>query len=434
MRDHSSTLILSLSASLLLLGAGCTPPSDDSDRTAVADASSDTDDSEPENIKPAEYMSDYFERRQDYACEVEWSCPSIAFNRFSNNEGNSYYPHLSVNFPTKQACKNHDPFTAASDLTAGFKLDLRAGRIGIDQKLATECLSLLNGEIRDGVSSCDAPHWMAIEPNRCSPSSVLEGKVEYGGPCRTDEACGYTDSSKSLECDRPEQSCSGTCRLEYGSAGEKTLGEACEVSLSSNECLPDLHCAPATDEQQSTSGVCIEPETRQKGELCGGYPDCEPGLRCVISQDKPGARCQEPQALGQPCEFSYSCREGKSCNGTQCVERYSADIGDPCPVDSDYGRFGRVCKPQLTCLDNICHDVPIRQQGETCSNSTDTPRGCAPGLRCDQETCKPFANHGESCASADDCVGGSSKSDCDSGTCAPAMPDPGRPSCQKQID
>lgn len=294
-------------------------------------------------------------------CTAVYDCPE---------KQSPFYAVFAGRFADKQACldgaadlldiNTSDPETEAA---------IEAGRAEFNSAKANECLSAVD----QMMASCPAVGALqtTIETGACA--EIITPKQAEGDPCNGDDECvsGFCDYSSTSEC-------YGTCAPAPQKAG---AGESCDQL----DCETGLICA--SEGQQSTSYVCIQPNSRQDGEACEfGMNMCADGLVCGTS-----GTCGQPpsyQSSGGDCDLSDTfCEPGTVC----------ADL-----TQTASGASGTCSAPKA--------------QGEDCRQTFQ----CQPGLYCDTSqsatgTCAALKAEGDACEDSEEC---SANLYCDSGQCA----------------
>ncbi|HAN30743.1 MAG TPA: hypothetical protein DCQ06_04030, partial [Myxococcales bacterium] len=247
--------------------------------------------------------------------------------------------------------------------------------------------------------------------------AVFVGQVADGGDCISNEDC-----AGGAFCSANEQTCPGKCaaRNARGQACTKDSctkglycgeGDTCtDKELDGGACTDDEHCLSGDCEQDSEDspgngpdekGVCVKagmmPPTIKLGEPCSLEMTsvCEAGAACVMtgldpSTSEPITLCKAKVAVDETCYLGFPhCPSGYYC--------------DAKPQDG--GSF-----------EGACQALP--KDGEACL--TESFGTCAPGLVCDQGTCRKVARIGEACTSNATCISGL----CESGACVVAPCDP----------
>jgi hypothetical protein len=139
-----------------------------------------------------------------------------------------------------------------------------------------------------------------------------------------------------------------------------SAGEACIRPLDERAvCAPGSYCMP---EALPVIGryFCGTCERRPRvGERCGGLPLCVEGARCLEGE------CRWVREIGESCESENECRFHR-CVDSVCFPSedtptpYAAVVGRECDRDKDCGR-----QASLYCDDGSCRPLP--DEGESCA-------------------------------------------------------------------
>lgn len=285
---------------------------------------------------------------------------------------------------------------------------IAAGRVTYDASKAPACVAAL------AARACDA--LTQREPPECQ--AALDGTVEVGGDCTLDAECKGQTYCKS------SGACPGQCAALEPAGGRCT---------DDGDCQPGLQCPGETL-------TCARPSA--VGEDCGGgvAPDCAPGSLCLGDDQEEGVpgKCRSITSVfvgdvgascggfvsgGSDftlCKPNLSCAlsfEGTSLSG-QCVEKFAAN--GPCKASFPDGcPAGQFCDTPTSppSLDGTCRPVP--KAGERCGSPTSDGL-CEPYHVCvfvgnePRGTCRPMADNGAPCTTADQCWSGR----CERGACA----------------
>jgi hypothetical protein len=243
-------------------------------------------------------------------------------------------------------------------------------------------------------ASCDCATGLA-EPSKCEAAvtpELAEGIAEaqllglhYHAEC-LDRANAYIDA---LGCKKANEVADDQkitdlafaaqrCKLV---AGNGQLGETCVAidgggfSQLGDTCEQGLTCAD----------LCI-PIPSKKGDLCGAFVACPPGLACLDPDADGGRTCEPVAASGKKCNphDDGGCDVDLTCdpNSLKCAKLPGA--GQPCPTG--------VCDTSSICDGMNC--VALPGDGQPCPDAV-----CAAGLSCDFDTgvCAAPPGKGEMC-------------------------------------
>ncbi|QDG51740.1 hypothetical protein FIV42_13575 [Persicimonas caeni] len=212
----------------------------------------------------------------------------------------------------------------------------------------------------------------AAEPEVCE--KTLEGQVEDGGECYSDEECVVGECMGQEWSENGEVTQPGTCSTGFA------IGEACEWS---DECVEGTYCNQEYDEDTGEFvGTCEK--IGDVGDACGGSSQsCKDGLFCDQQYDSDTGQtvgtCKAPSAVGESCD-SGGCVDGAYC------ETY----------DPETGESPNVCKARKGegegCNYGQCNESTY------CKVAEDGSSGSFSG------TCTALKAAGEPCESSDECM------------------------------
>ena len=351
------------------------------------------------------------------------------------------------------SCDDNDPCTADSCSGGACKHDPLDG---------TSCPS---GTCHQG--ACCTGCWDGTacqsggDVSHCGSSGGACQTCANGNPCRADKCSAGACSSDPLSggaC--PTGVCvSGTC--ECGHPGEPccTSGDACQSGQACQGTPPTCgNCGAAGQ-------VCCSGSTCSAGNVCGaggcqacggvGQPCCS-GQQCGAGAICNGSNtCQACGGAGQTCctvgnacQSNLTCGAGNTCqcggvgqpccNGSGCTDDGNACDGTEACGGGVCGHTNPVvCTPVDVCHDagtcnpstgqcstgapktgNTCNDNDSCTTNDTCASGVckGTPLVCASGQRCITGSCICDATScGSGCCAANQCVGGTSSSQCGKG-------------------
>jgi len=227
----------------------------------------------------------------------------------------------------------------------------RAGRIGLDEAKARECLAWIE------TAQCAE---LMQEGGGSQCLSAFVPKVHEGGACTLfAEPWSSGRGGMTAECIQGE--CvlgSDFACVTHGMC--RTLaaeGDACQVPMAFRNCAQGLVCGEGTCE--AGTPVVIHD---QVGDPCdfGQYHLCADALYCVAGDT--AATCQPRVAQGGDCTGSDQCAIGTSCNGTCQAWKV---VGADCTAGEYECVSGAFCDSTTS----TCTAFP--KAGGTCGSTTE---------------------------------------------------------------
>jgi len=228
--------------------------------------------------------------------------------------------------------------------------------------------------------------------------------------CRHLERCRPADAAEPYEDCLVHQGAAWCAAFEEADLAEGlTAGRLTWDAAEAGRCVADL-AAPACRTEKASrrctselfsgavepGGACVS----RDGVTAG--PECRSGV-CARSSACAGA-CAFGTGLGEPCDASYLCGDGRwcrgpsggACEGTGCTCEARPGEGAACPDPSRED----VCARGLVCRAGAC--ARPGGPGTPCASAL----GCDGDLRCTAGACAARAAAGAPCAFIDDCAAG----------------------------
>lgn len=157
-------------------------------------------------------------------------------------------------------------------------------------------------------------------------------------------------------------------------------------------CRADAQCASGRcDTTDSCGGTCVP--LGGPSAACTASSDCQPTLRCD------GTMCVAVGASHDACMRSGQCGASLWCSSTTHTCEALPDSGGTC--ETSLG--GDPCRGMLVCTGAFGAQTCV--DGVAAMGACDLDHPCQPGLRCSGtvHTCKPIAQPGGTCSSAENC-------------------------------